>query len=182
MRRLVDLLSFCSLHIIGRNHSVTFLLINRRKLKLFLRKHCIEGYFFWYHDIESLDRFLSLLNIYFSDVQINRWLYLSRSLWGIPLRCDLFRKGIDPKNFLLLQQTTELTVLAVRRSVRYFLPVVFPRYSGKVVEKRRWTEAITKRYAFQANAIRSNNGHESGWLICFIGAGVSFILSLLHYF
>ena len=40
-------------------------------------------------------------------MQINRCLYLSNSLWEIPLRCDLFWKRIDPKNFLLTE-TTEL--------------------------------------------------------------------------
>ena len=27
-------------------------------------------------------------------MQINRWLYISSSLWGIPLRCNLFRNRI----------------------------------------------------------------------------------------
>ena len=30
------------------------------------------------------------------------WLYLSSSLYGIPLRCDLFWKRINPKNFLFI--------------------------------------------------------------------------------
>ena len=42
------------------------------------------------------------------DTQIKRWLRLSTSLWGIPLRCDLFRKRVDPKNFFLWQELLEL--------------------------------------------------------------------------
>ena len=34
--------------------------------------------------------FCPLLNVYFNDMQITRWLYLSSSLYGIPLRWDLF--------------------------------------------------------------------------------------------
>ena len=44
--------------------------------------------------------FCLLLNVHFNMVQINRWLYLSSSPWGSPVRCDLFWKRIDPKNFL----------------------------------------------------------------------------------
>ena len=34
----------------------------------------------------------SLLNVYFNDVQLDRWLHLSSSLWRIPLCCDVFRR------------------------------------------------------------------------------------------
>ena len=35
-------------------------------------------------------KFLMSINVYFNDMQINRWLYLSSSPWGIPLHCNLF--------------------------------------------------------------------------------------------
>ena len=41
-------------------------------------------------------------------------------------------------------------------SVKYFLPVIFLRYSGKVVEKRKRIKAIMKCYAFQANAKKTS--------------------------
>ena len=36
--------------------------------------------------------FCQLLNVYFNEMPINRWLHLSISLWGISLCCYLFRK------------------------------------------------------------------------------------------
>ena len=47
------------------------------------------------------------------------WLYLSRSLWGIPVCWDLFRKIIAPQNFLFIE-TNNWIVLAVRWPVKYF--------------------------------------------------------------
>ena len=41
-------------------------------------------------------------------MQINKWLHLSSSPWGIPFRCDMFRKNMEEKNFFLWQQITEL--------------------------------------------------------------------------
>ena len=77
-------------------------------------------------------------------------LYLSSSLWGISLCCDFFRKMIDQKNSPF-RATNNWIVLAVQRSGKCFF-IQIPRYFGKVVEKRS-REAITKLFAFQANAI-----------------------------
>ena len=71
-------------------------------------------------------------------MQIKRWLHLPRSLWGILLRYNLFRKRIDQKNFLLSQQIS-WTVLAVPRSVKYFFAPnsKFLRKSGEEKKERQ---------------------------------------------
>ena len=48
---------------------------------------------------------------------------------------DLFRKGIDQKNFLLYQQVTEL--LADRKSVKYFFCFEFPVILESGGEKKK---------------------------------------------
>ena len=84
-------------------------------------------------------------------MQINRWLYLSSSLWEISLHCNLFTKWIDPKNLLFIE-ANKLIVLTVQWSVKYFL-LRIREYSGYGKQKsRRRTEAIAKRFAFHANA------------------------------
>ena len=75
---------------------------------------------------------------YFSDMQINSWLYLSSSLWGISLRCDLFRRRIEQKNVL---------------PVKFFFLFRITQYSGKIRQKKE-KQAETKRYALQANTRR----------------------------
>ena len=45
--------------------------------------------------------FCPLLNVYFNDMQVNRWPHLSSSLWGNSLYFDLFKKRVDQKIFLL---------------------------------------------------------------------------------
>ena len=60
------------------------------------------------------------LNVYFHDMQVNRWLHLSSDLWGISfaatfikwslgnlLGCDLFRR-IDQKNFITTIHSNKL--------------------------------------------------------------------------
>ena len=51
-------------------------------------------------------------------MQINRWLHLSRSLWEIPLCCDLFRKRTDQRKFPFTA-TNNWIVLAVQWPVEY---------------------------------------------------------------
>ena len=51
-------------------------------------------------------------------MQINRWLHLSRSLWEIPLSCDLFRKRTDQRKFPFTV-TNNWIVLAVQWPVEY---------------------------------------------------------------
>ena len=50
----------------------------------------------------------ALLDVYFNDMQINKWLHLSINIFEIPPSCDFFRRRIDQKNFLSKQQATEL--------------------------------------------------------------------------
>ena len=52
-------------------------------------KYCSKGHLLWYR------------NVYFNDLQINRWLHLSTSLWRIPICSDLLSKRIDLKNLIL---------------------------------------------------------------------------------
>ena len=82
--------------------------------------------------------FCPLLNVWFNDMQTNTWLDLSTSLLGIPLRCNLFRKRIDQKNFLLWQQLTELCQLFDGLQNNFLLRI--PQYSGKVLtrEENKW--------------------------------------------
>ena len=60
---------------------------------------------------------------------------LSSSPWGISLRCDLFRKRTDQKNFLLEQQITGLLYLfddlynfSLLRITRYFWKIVAEKH------------------------------------------------------
>ena len=66
-----------------------------------------------------LERPLAIVNAYFDDIQINRWLHSSRSLWEIHLCCNLFRKRIDQKNFFFTA-TNNWIELALQWSVKYF--------------------------------------------------------------
>ena len=81
-------------------------------------------------------------------MRINRWLHLSCSPWGILLRCDLFQRRIDQKKFPFIA-TKNWIVLVVQLSVKYFL-LRLPRYFGKVVEKRRRRETITRLVCFSS--------------------------------
>ena len=58
------------------------------------------------------------------------------SLLEIPLCCDLFRKRIGQKNFLLEQQTTELYQLSDGLQ-NFFVPnsLIFQKSSGKEEEE-----------------------------------------------
>ena len=68
-------------------------------------------------------------------MQINRWLYLSSSPWGIPLHCDLFRKRRDPKNFLFIG-TSNWIALAIRWSIKYFFATNSPIFRIRLAEKQ----------------------------------------------
>ena len=69
-------------------------------------------------------------------MQINMWFYLSSSPWGITLRCDLFWKRRDPKNFLFTGKGNWIA-LAVRWSRKYVfaqnLPIFWIRLAKKQV-------------------------------------------------
>ena len=94
-----------------------------RKQKFFQSKILQEGLCVTIsscHFLSFMSDFCPLLNVYFSGVQISRWLHLSNSFWGTPIRCNLLRKRIDQKNVLLQQQISELLQI--------------PRYSEKGVE------------------------------------------------
>ena len=75
-------------------------------------------------------------------MQINRWLHLSRSLWEIPLCCDLFRKRTDQRKFPFTA-TNNWIVLAVQWPVEYSFapnslfefPVIPEKWSRKEEEE-----------------------------------------------
>ena len=68
--------------------------------------------------------------------KINRLLHLSSYLWGIPLRCDMFRKIIDQKNFPFIA-TNNWIVLAVQWSVKYLCAPNFPLIQKSGGEKKK---------------------------------------------
>ena len=79
-------------------------------------------------------------------MQINRLinrLYLSSSLWGTPLRYDLFRKRIDQKISFYSNKCLNCLIVCI-----FMLRVL--QYSEKVVKKEKM--AIERSYALQANA------------------------------
>ena len=71
LKKIVHLCKAFSLHIISRNHSNTFLLINMQKAKTCSKwKNCSKGYLF-YRQVCSIwfyRRFCPLLNVYLNDV------------------------------------------------------------------------------------------------------------------
>ena len=74
------------------------------------------------------------VNIYSNDMQINKWLRLSISLWGIPLRCDLFGR-IDQTNFLLFSIPMKgLKHSKVRREKQ--LAQISRKYVTESIQKR----------------------------------------------
>ena len=77
-----------------------------------------------------------MLNVYFNDMQINRWLHLSSSLWGIPYCCDFFRKRIDQKKFPFIVADNRI-VLAVQWSVKYFFALNSPLFRKRSGEKKK---------------------------------------------
>ena len=77
--------------------------------------------------------FSQLLNIYLNDMQINRWLNLSRIMGNFPLH-RLVQKKNRPKKFLLMAANNR-NVLDVR-SVKYFFAPNFP------ISLKDWTKRI----------------------------------------
>ena len=70
-----------------------------------------------------------------SRIKFKEMANLSSSIRGILFRCDLFRKRMDQKNFLLQQQITELYQQFDGLYNIFLLRI--PLYSGKVVEKKK---------------------------------------------
>ena len=80
-KSFINLCKVCSLYIINRNHSNTFLLINIQKTKTCSKKTLQQGLFvlipgFW----QIYTGFCPVLYAYFKDVQINRWLHSSMEI------------------------------------------------------------------------------------------------------
>ena len=105
LRRFANLVRIWSSHIISRNHSNMFLLINLQKTKTSQSKMLQQGLFVLVSSRHFRQVFVSCLM--FNVMQINWWLDLSSSLWEIRLCCYLFRKRMDQKNFLFYQEITE---------------------------------------------------------------------------
>ena len=80
--------------------------------------------------------------------------FIYQTSLGISPSLRLVQKNSRPEKCPCIV-TNNWIVLTLRRFVKYFLTRYVSRYSRKVVEKRR--EAITKCYAFQANAVNIAN-------------------------
>ena len=134
--------------------------INKNLSKL---GYCSKCHLFRHYHV-ALDRFSPLPNVYFNDVQTDRWPDLSTSHCEIPFRCNLFRKRVDQKNLLLWQQLTELIVLAVRLVCKIIFCSEFPDFPGKSPRwKKTNSKAIVNHDALQANAKNWVNNRERTW-------------------
>ena len=89
----------------------------------------------WFLLIRFVDLVKGIYTFYISRNHPSKFLLITFygiSPWGISLRCNMFRKKIDQKNFLIKQQITELyqyismIVLAVWRPVKYTFALNFP--------------------------------------------------------
>ena len=90
----------------------------------------------------------ALLDVYFTDMQINKWLHLSISLFKIPPRCDFFRRRIDQKNFLSKQQETELFD-SQQNIFRFEFPIILKKCGKKEdQEEERKKNRICKVLCF----------------------------------
>ena len=77
-------------------------------------------------------------------MQINKWLRLSKSVFT----AICVQKKEWTRKFPFIEINNWI-VPSVTMSVKYFLPVIFPRYSGKVVEKRKRIKAIISAMPFK---------------------------------
>ena len=74
-------------------------------------------------------------------MKIGRWLYLSSSPWGIPLRYDLFWKIRDPKNFVSIG-TNKWITSAVWWSIKYFFAPRMLLFWMRLAEKWEGGEKV----------------------------------------
>ena len=81
--------------------------VNKKLSKV---KYCSKGHLLRYQ------------KAYFNNLQVNRWLHLSTSLWGNPVCSDLLSKRIDQKNFPFMA-TINWIVLALWWSAQYCFPL-----------------------------------------------------------
>ena len=85
LRQFVDVVITYSLLINSRNHSNTFLLLDLQKN----RRYCSKGYLFWYYIYIWYILWLILIfydimiNVYFNDIQLNRWKNCFWNLYSI---------------------------------------------------------------------------------------------------
>ena len=84
LRQFVDVVITYSLLINSRNHSNTFLLLDLQKN----RRYCSKGYLFWYYIyiwyiLWLILIFYIMINVYFNDIQLNRWQNCFWNLYSI---------------------------------------------------------------------------------------------------
>ena len=125
LKRFVDLVRVCYLHIIVRNHSACFHWLTCRKEKLVQGKALQQRLFVLILGFWHCRQVFSQLNVHFNDMQLDRWLYLSSSPTIIPLHCDLFWKRRDPKISLFIG-TNNWIVSVVRWSMKYIFAPNMP--------------------------------------------------------
>ena len=118
----------------------------------------------------------SYLNVYFNDMEINKRLYLLKSLWEIPLCSHLFRKRIDQKKFPFIA-TNNLIVLAAQWSVKYFFAPnspIFRKRGGEKKKKRDDYEAL----CFSSKSNKSFHNRKSS---CIVPSKKRLFLSKVHW-
>ena len=118
----------------------------------------------------------SYLNVYFNGMEINKRLYLLKSLWEIPLCSHLFRKRIDQKKFPFIA-TNNLIVLAAQWSVKYFFAPNSPIFRKRGGEKKK------KRDDYEASCFssKSNESFHNRKSSCIVLSKKQLFLSKVHW-
>ena len=101
----------CSLHIV--TIPTGFCWLTCRKQKLVQNKILQQGLLGLISSFHFRQVFVHYFMSIFHDMQINRPLHLSSSLWEISLCCHLFKRKIDQKHFLAQQQMNCISYLMV---------------------------------------------------------------------
>ena len=111
--------------------------VNKKLSKI---KYCSKNHLLWYQ------------KVYFSNLEVNRWLHLSTSLWGNPLCCDLLSKRIDQKNFFFMATINVNCVSCLMDGTILFCSEFSDIRERSRRGKKTNNKAIAKVYALQANA------------------------------
>ena len=119
----------------------------------------------------------SYLNVYFNGMEINKRLYLLKSLWEIPLCSHLFRKRIDQKKFPFIA-TNNLIVLAAQWSVKYFFAPNSPIFRKRGGEKKKKKRDDYEALCFSSKSNKSFHNRKSS---CIVLSKKQLFLSNVHW-
>ena len=105
------------------------------------------------HYQQKPSKHIFLDNVYFSDIQINKWLHISSSLWGISLRNFTSMRHVKKKNstekFPFITKNNSYCINRSRVCKIFFDPNFLIFWKSSAEEKKL---AIPKHFASQANA------------------------------